>query len=112
MVDALNALQPLQLLLMADRPPARPPTAMITAPAGSGGAAPGGDNGQDRPAGQAPFAHGARIDPLPGPEPPTGPPPAFAANILEAEQRALRERPVVIGGDRSKRPARAMDRQV
>jgi hypothetical protein len=89
-MDHLIPLQP-----PGDRSPylrlSKPLTTVAVRPsAGSGGAR---NDPDGRPAGTGAGARPLRIEPLPGPEPPTGPPPAFAANILEVEEKRRRDGP-------------------
>ncbi|HQY44305.1 MAG TPA: hypothetical protein PK450_09020 [Paracoccaceae bacterium] len=85
MVDYLNGLQPQTALAVLGRAPK--PTTSQQVPAASGG-------GESRNDAHAP-PHG-RTPPPPLIEPhdrPTGPPPAFEANLLEVEAKARRENP-------------------
>lgn len=82
MVDYLNGLQPQTALAVLGRPPKQTAGQHIAAASG------GGDSRNDadtHPQGRPPR-------PLTAPrDPPTGPPPAFEANVLEVEAQARRE---------------------
>jgi len=73
----------------AMRPPPRPAGTLVFA-AGHGGGATGNGNTPQARTPPAP-TKGAALDPLPGPEPPAGPPPTFSIRILEAEAKHRRE---------------------
>ncbi len=70
-------------------PTPKPASAAAIAPLGGAGTL--RNDMERRPQPRALPERQVALPPLPDPEPPTGPPPTFAANILEAEEKRLRE---------------------
>lgn len=87
MPDLLPGLQ-LQTALQPQLRPPQPHDARIVAGAGGSDGARLGQNGQQD---HGATRQGTRVEPPPDPDPPTGPPPAFAANVLETEERRRRQ---------------------
>lgn len=92
MVDYLSGLQPQTAPAVLGRAPK--PTTSQQVPAASGG-------GESRNDADAPPHGRTPPPPLIEPrDPPTGPPPAFEANLLEVEAKARRENPCLSDDDR------------
>ncbi|MCB2128953.1 MAG: hypothetical protein KDE03_07700 [Rhodobacteraceae bacterium] len=88
MADGFMGLQPTLSLPVLLRPVRAPEPQKITASGGAGGAR--NDGLGQRPQTSTQSHRGAVLQPPPDRDRPTGPPPAFEANVLEAEAERYR----------------------
>jgi hypothetical protein len=88
MADGFMGLQPTLSWPVLSRPVKAPEPQKITASGGAGGAR--NDGLGQRPQTSTPYRNGAVLQPPPDRDRPTGPPPTFEANVLEAEAERYR----------------------